>query len=394
MSKHYPRQSLASLYIGLMSGTSLDGVDAVLCSFADTFAIYAHVQEPMPAALKEALLRLQTPSDNEIDLAAHAANALARLYAETVQQLLASSAARQAMDKAAGKAAIQAIGCHGQTIRHQPDASAFAQASPYSIQINNPSLLAELSGINVIADFRSRDLAAGGQGAPLVPAFHASLFSHAQQHRVILNLGGMANLTNLPPACKPLAGVNGFDCAPGMVLLDAWIQRHRAQAYDKHGEWAAGGNCDQALLTSLLAHPFLQRPPPKSCGREQFSLHWLEQAPLSAQIARLSAQDVQATLLEFTARSIAEAVERYCSGAQALYACGGGANNNSLMHRLAELLPAVHVDTTAALALPVETVEAAAFAWLAWRFMQGATGNLPQVTGARGERLLGALYPA
>lgn len=364
----------AELYVGLMSGTSLDGVDAVLAEInsASTIRILRTHYIPYPDGLRHELLALHAPQTNEIHLAAQAGNTLARLYAETTLGLL------EDIDRTA----VRAVGSHGQTLRHRP-------ADGYTLQIGNAALLAELTGLSVVADFRSRDIAAGGQGAPLVPAFHLQAFGHSELHRVVANVGGIANITDLPPAGQ----VRGWDTGPGNLLLDAWIKRHRDAHYDRDGEWAASGKVDTNLLTTLLGHPYLQLRPPKSAGREQFNLEWLD-AVLADQRQALAPADVQATLLEFTAASLAEAISRECGRAQELYVCGGGAHNRALMQRIESRLPRLKVATTAALGVDPDWVEALAFAWLARQAMHRLPGNLPSVTGARSLRVLGAIYPA
>jgi anhydro-N-acetylmuramic acid kinase len=297
-------------------------------------------------------------------------NQLAHCYAQAVRELLATAGTDPAR--------VAAIGCHGQTIRHQP-------AAGYTVQLNNPALLAELTGIAVIADFRSRDIAAGGQGAPLVPAFHAAVFGDPKQHRVILNIGGIANLTDL----KPGNPVRGFDCGPGNLLMDAWIERHKGLHYDEAGNWARQGRVVPRLLNSLLANVFFRAGPPKSCGRDEFNRAWLEGHLAGDE----KPEDVQATLLELSALSAARAVDQWCGRPEALFVCGGGARNDALMARLQQLLPDCRVAGTDSLGQPADWVEAVAFAWLAWRTLRGETGNLPEVTGARGPRVLGAIYP-
>jgi anhydro-N-acetylmuramic acid kinase len=364
----------AEQYVGLMSGTSLDGVDAVLAEISpsgEPRLLHTHYL-PYPDGLRAQLLALHAPQPDEIHLAAIAANTLARLYAEATSALLTGFDSTR----------VRAIGCHGQTLRHRP-------AEGYTLQIGNASLLAELTRITVVADFRSRDIAAGGQGAPLVPAFHARVLRAPDAHRVIANIGGIANITDLP-ADGP---VRGWDTGPGNMLLDAWIKRHHGAHYDRDGTWAASGTVHPGLLAALTRHEYLQRPLPKSAGREQFNLDWLD-ALLGGLNETLAPADVQATLLEFTATSLADAVKRECAGAQELYLCGGGAHNSALMQRIHAHLPGVRVATTAALGIDPDWVEALAFAWLARQTLRGAPGNLPAVTGARGERILGAIYPA
>ncbi|MFG0642647.1 anhydro-N-acetylmuramic acid kinase [Delftia sp. WSY_22] len=368
--------------IGLMSGTSLDGVDGVLVDFAEGTQVLWHASRGFDAALRAELLALNTPEGrDELHRAALAANALARSYAEVVRELL------QATALAPGQ--IAAIGAHGQTVRHRPQ---MFDGMGYTLQLNSPALLAELSGVAVVADLRSRDVAAGGQGAPLVPAFHQGVFGRPGETVLVLNIGGIANLS-------VLAGdgtVLGFDCGPGNALMDGWCQTHTGQPYDDGGQWAATGQVLPALLDRLLAEPFLQQPPPKSTGRDLFHADWLaghlSASATSAADARPA--DVQVTLTEFTARACASAVQRFGRGGGELLVCGGGAFNTQLMQRIAALLPGVAVDTTAARGLPPQQVEAAAFAWLARQALLGLPGNLPAVTGARGPRILGAIYPA
>ena len=364
----------AEHYVGLMSGTSLDGVDAVLADInaAGAAQLLRSHYLPYPDDLREHLLALHTPQPNEIHLAACAANSLARLYAEAVMALLDGVAPDS----------VLAIGCHGQTLRHRP-------ADGYTLQIGNAALLAELTGITVVSDFRSRDIAAGGQGAPLVPAFHAQALRHPDIHRVIANIGGIANITDLPANGR----VRGWDTGPGNMLLDAWIKRHSGAHYDRDGAWAASGTIHPGLLAAMMNHTYLPLPPPKSAGREQFHLEWLETMIASLDLA-VEPADVQATLLEFTALSLCDAVRRECGGAQELYVCGGGAHNGAFMRRISAHLPNIQVATTLQLGIDPDWVEALAFAWLARQTMNHAPGNLPSVTGAQGERILGAIHPA
>lgn len=372
-----------SLFIGLMSGTSLDGVDGVVARFDDHGAptVLAHAHRPFSDPLRDELLALNHAGGvDELHRAALAANGLARVQAEVCALLLAQSGLR-AKD-------ITAIGSHGQTVRHRPGEF---DGSGYTLQLNNPALLAELAGMAVVADFRSRDVAAGGQGAPLVPAFHAVVFSRPGVARALLNLGGIGNLTLLPAVGDAAGQVRGFDCGPGNALLDHWVQRHRGQAFDADGAWAASGCVKPALLRALLGEPFLSRRPPKSTGRDLFNPAWLAQH-LAGHEA-LPPEDVQATLAEFTARAAAEALLREAPACVELQVCGGGALNGHLMRRLQALLPGVAVGSTAALGLPPLQVEAAAFAWLARACWLGQPGNRPEVTGARGLRVLGAIYP-
>jgi anhydro-N-acetylmuramic acid kinase len=361
-----------SYFIGLMSGTSLDGVDAALVEFASPDpALIDTVYLPFPAPLRAELEALQAPGPDELERAARAGNELARLYAEASLALLRQTGI--------ARTAIRACGCHGQTVRHRPDAG-------YTLQIGNPALLAELSGMCVVADFRSRDVAAGGQGAPLVPAFHAAAFGADATHRVIVNIGGIANLTDLPPR----SGVTGFDTGPGNVLLDLWARLHLGEEHDAAGAWAKTGEVRAELLGQMLAEPYFAKQPPKSCGRDLFNPGWLEEFP----VHDARTQDVQATLAELSAQSIAAAVSRYCRQAAELYVCGGGAHNLDLLERLRRNLPQCRVDTTAALGTDPDWVEAIAFAWLARQTLDGRPASVPAVTGARGARVLGAIYPA
>lgn len=366
-----------ALFIGLMSGTSLDGVDGVLAEIDEhRVAVQAHRHRPFDDTLRAELLALNASGPDELHRAALAANGVARHYAEVVAGLLTDSGTDPAL--------VVALGAHGQTVRHRPLAF---DGTGYTLQLLNAALLAERTGIDVVADFRSRDVAAGGQGAPLVPAFHARCFADAAADVAVLNLGGIANLTLLPAA----GPVRGFDCGPGNALMDLWNLEHRGTAYDDGGRWAAGGRVDPALLTQWLAEPFFALPPPKSTGRDLFHRGWL-QARLPA--AALPAQDVMATLAELTARSAADALRREAPATARLVVCGGGAFNAHLMARLAALLPGVAVQGSGSAGVPPDQVEALAFAWLAWAFDERRAGNLVAVTGAAGPRVLGALYPA
>lgn len=379
-----------SLFIGLMSGTSLDGVDAVLADWPDAPvaaaarpAERAFIHLPMPAPLRDGLLHLNTEGAGEMHRAALAANAIAALYAQAVQALLGEAGA-----SGITASAVRAIGAHGQTVRHRPGEF---DGTGYTVQLLNGALLAERTGIDVVCDFRSRDVAAGGQGAPLVPAFHAEVFGDAAG-AAVLNIGGIANLTLLPADGR----VQGFDCGPGNALLDHWCGRHLGLPFDDGGRWAAGGRVDPALLQRLLAEPFLERVPPKSTGRDLFNPTWLDAALASTGTAAAPrlAQDVQATLAQFSACAAVDALRRHLPAASRLLVCGGGAANADLMRRLQALLPGVAIADTASRGVPPQQVEALAFAWLARAFVERQPGNLPAVTGARGPRILGALYPA
>ena len=369
---------MSDLYIGLMSGTSLDGVDAVLADFSGPRCqVLRHHALGFDPGLRSELLALNTSGADELHRAALAANALARCYAQAVQALL------QAADIPAS--AVQAIGAHGQTVRHRPGAF---DGTGYTLQLNNPALLAECTGIRVVADLRSRDVAAGGQGAPLVPAFHQFQFGQPGQDALVLNIGGIANLSVL----RADGSVLGFDCGPGNALMDHWCQQHRCEPFDRDGAWAASGQVVPALLQQMQAEPYLHQSPPKSTGRDLFNPSWLEQHLRHCPSA--SAADVQATLLELTASACAESAMRYQNNSILLAVCGGGAFNGRLMARLQALLPNLRVQPTDALGLPAQQVEAAAFAWLARQCLLGLPGNLPSATGAQGARVLGAIYPA
>ncbi len=355
-----------------MSGTSLDGVDVALVDFAQaTPRLHTTHFQPYPQPLKEALLELHEPAHNELHQAQLLANQLAREYASATHTLLAKAGipAKQ----------VQAIGCHGQTVRHRPELG-------YTIQINNAALLAELTGIHVVSDFRSRDIAAGGQGAPLVPAFHDQVLRHGNIHRAILNIGGIANLTDLPPG----RATSGFDSGPGNLLMDAWIAKHQGKAYDRDGAWAASGKPLPALLQQLLAESFFAASPPKSTGRDLFNLVWLERH-LSGHEAPA---DVQATLLALTGDSIAAAVRRFCTGAEEIYLCGGGAHNSTLVSHLQRALPQCRIEKTEVVGIGADWMEAIAFAWLARQALRLHPANLPAVTGAKHPCVLGAIYPA
>ena len=368
---------MSALYIGVMSGTSLDGVDAVLADFSNTgLSTLGHCSVAFTNSLRHTLLELNRSGADELHVSALAANQLALLYAQAVMDLLHHTGYEPAD--------ISAIGAHGQTIRHQPG---LHDGIGYTIQINNPSLLAEKTGIRVVADFRSRDIVAGGQGAPLVPAFHQQVFGVVGQTVAVLNIGGMSNLSILNNA-----QATGFDCGPGNVLLDHWCQLHTGQAFDKNGALAACGQLIPDLLSLLMSDPFFRKAPPKSTGRDLFHAAWLE-SHLN-KFTHASVADVQATLTAFTARSCANDVLEYAPDAIRLLVCGGGAYNQYLMQMLQQFLPGIPVHSTEQHGLPPLQVEAAAFAWLARQTCLNLPGNLPAVTGASGPRVLGAIYPA
>jgi anhydro-N-acetylmuramic acid kinase len=368
------------VYFGLMSGTSMDGVDGVAVQFATGKppVVLGEAHVSFSQGLRNALFALQAPGDNELEREALAANALATRYAVCCHELQSMSG------YSASK--VRAIGVHGQTVRHRPEKG-------YTRQINNPALLAEMTNIDVIADFRSRDVAAGGQGAPLVPAFHATIFGAKNETRVVCNLGGISNITILAAS----GAVRGFDCGPANALLDEWAHRHLQRPYDDGGKFAASGEVNRPLLNALLDEPFFEEAPPKSTGRDLFNPAWLD-AKLAA-FTNLAPADVQATLTALTATTVAREIARHARDTRAVYVCGGGARNPVLMKMLQQALEGskiagVPVMTTEALGVAPDQVEALAFAWLASAFVEGRPGNEPAATGARGPRRLGALYPA
>lgn len=366
---------MSELFVGLMSGTSVDGVDAVLADFAALPPrLIGHVHHGFAAELRDALLRLNRPGEDDLHRAAVAAQHLARAYAAAVQDLLLHAEVEAA--------AVRAIGAHGQTVRHRPEAG-------YTLQLNAPATLAELTGIDVVADFRSRDVAAGGQGAPLTPAFHAALFT-AEAPRAVVNIGGISNLTGLPGRASD-AAVIGFDCGPGNVLIDAWALEHLGEPIDRDGRWAAGGRVDADLLEALLAEPFFAAPPPKTTGRELFNVDWLHTR--LARRAHVDPHAVATTLTRLTATAIGRALDAHFPQAQDVIVCGGGAHNATLMKMLAEEVAPRPLRSSAKLGVAPEHVEALAFAWLAREFLARRPGNLPAVTGAEGPRVLGCLYP-
>ncbi|HTQ76384.1 MAG TPA: anhydro-N-acetylmuramic acid kinase [Burkholderiales bacterium] len=359
------------LFVGLMSGTSLDGVDAVLADLSTTRPrLLADAYRPFGESLRAELLALNTAGADELARAALAGNALAAVYAEATRDVLASAKADAAQ--------VRAVGCHGQTVRHRPERG-------YTIQLGNAALLAELAGIAVVSDFRSRDVAAGGQGAPLVPAFHAAVFADPGEARAALNLGGIANLTILPRS----GAVRGFDCGPGNCLLDLWARRHLGAPYDDAGQWGATGAVMPDLLARMLAEPYFAAPPPKSTGRDLFHAGWLEAMLHGGEEPR----DVQATLLELTAHSASQALLSVAPESRRVIVCGGGAHNLALMRRLESLLAPRPVQPSTPYGLAPGQVEAAAFAWMAKQALDGLASSLASVTGARGNRRLGAIYP-
>lgn len=361
------------IYVGMMSGTSMDGVDAVACVFNEKGCQFiARSFEPYSNMLRESLLSLCQTGPDEVFRMQNGANEIAKIYAKAFNKLLTDSGLNYKN--------IRAIGAHGQTIRHNPQIGA-------STQLINGALLAELTKTDVITDFRSRDLAAGGEGAPLVPAFHKWVLS-GEVPRGILNIGGISNLTILPGRGSD-EEVLGFDCGPGNVLMDAWIEKVNHVRYDQDAVWARSGKVIPQLLESLKQEKFFSQVPPKSTGRELFNLPWLE-----ARLNGEKPEDVQRTLVSFTAETVTDAIRNFAPHIKELRVCGGGAKNPLMISELALLNPDLLVTTTADLGVELQDVEGLAFAWLAYRFDCRETGNLPSATGASGSRILGCLYPA
>ncbi len=369
----------SALFVGLMSGTSLDGIDAALVDFSDGVRLIAAATYPLPTELHAQLLALCQPGDNEIERMGRADRALGLELAGAVNQLLAKAQV--------DPQSVRAIGSHGQTIRHRPPSQTIGEPYPFTLQIGDPTTVAHHTGITTVADFRRRDIAAGGEGAPLVPAFHQAVFSGGEA-RAIVNIGGIANVTGLHSDSP----VTGFDTGPGNTLLDAWIQRHQQQPFDRDGAWAASGQALPTLLEQLLQDAYFAAPPPKSTGREHFNLSWLDRHLHSHPGA--TAQDIQATLVELTARSICQGIAALPFTVEQVFVCGGGAYNHHLMRRLQSLLQPTQLASTQSLGIAPAWVEAAAFAWLAQRTLSGKPGNEPAVTGAEKYCTLGAIYPA
>lgn len=356
-----------------MSGTSLDGLDICLVELGAGIKLIDSIYLPFPNTLKQELLQLCYPTQNELERLSIAEQDWARLAAKGVEQLL-----QQAHLKAAD---ITAIGSHGQTIRHHPELG-------FSVQIGAPALLAELTEISVVSHLRQRDIAAGGQGAPLVPAFHEWLFQPSEHNQAIVNIGGFSNITFLNTDLP----TTGFDCGPGNALLDAWIAQHHQRPYDKNGEWAASGLSSNALLEKMLTADFFNQQGPKSTGRELFNLPWLELQ--LKEFPDLSPSDVQSTLAELTVTAISRSINQYQRKIRSLWVCGGGAHNAYMLRRLSAQLPDISVGVTDEIGVPADWMEAMAFAWLAHCCLTKQPANLPQVTGAQGQRILGAIYPA
>jgi anhydro-N-acetylmuramic acid kinase len=365
-------------YIGLMSGTSMDGIDAVLVTVdAGTVTVLGHTYHPWPKDLKNTLKRLSLPGENEIDTLGVVDIEVANEFSRAAHQLLKQTGFRPEQ--------IKAIGSHGQTIRHRPDA-----LRPFTLQIGDPNQLAEQTGITVIADFRRRDIAAGGQGAPLAPAFHAAMLHHPTEERVILNLGGIANITVLPGNRDK--DVIGFDTGPANTLMDAWIMHCQQHPYDQGGAWAASGRVDLELLEHLLNADYFKLPAPKSTGPELFNLAWLEQQ--GHKISSYKPEDIQATLCALSIETISRAIEQHAPQCSRLICCGGGTYNTFLMEQLGLRLKGITVEDTTLHGIPPDQIEATAFAWLAYQTMEKHYGNLPSVTGASHPVILGGIYQA
>ena len=362
-----------------MSGTSMDGVDAVVVRLGDhTCEILAAHQQAYPEALRTQLtVASRNPGSFSVDTLGSLDHWVAECFSSATSALLS----RTGIDKSR----VYAIGSHGQTVRHQPRAT-----RPFTLQIGDPNIIAARTGITTVADFRRRDLALGGEGAPLAPAFHQWLFADRQQHRAVLNIGGIANVTLLPAGTEATIG---FDTGPGNTLLDAWIKENRSEEYDDAGAWAKSGTVLQKLLEQLMTDPYLSAAPPKSTGFEYFNLQWLRHATEQCRLSpSRAAEDIQATLAEFTAQSIADAIKKHAPRSGQVFVCGGGVHNDYLMTRLGENMHGTPVSSTAECGLDPDWVEAAAFAWLAMQTLHNMPGNLPSVTGASRPAVLGGVF--
>ena len=371
----------SGLFIGLMSGTSVDGIDCALVQIKDEQVQLVHtLQQDIPTEIREQVATLSHSGPGEIERMGVLDRHLGQLFGHAALSLLAAA------DVSA--ADITAIGSHGQTIRHRPPSGGHAGEQSFSLQIGDPNTIAEATGITTVADFRRRDIAAGGEGAPLAPAFHRGAFGQEGVNRAIVNIGGIAN-ASLLQGNKLIAG---FDTGPGNTLLDHWIERQQHKPFDRDGQWAASGTINAALMEKLMAHPYLALTGPRSTGKEAFNLPWL--FDLLAGLPGIPAEDVQATLAQYTAQTIANAVAGHTTPEiKEVYLCGGGAHNGDLVRRLQEALPNCAVSNTSDLGIDPDWVEAATFAWLAQQSLAGLAGNAPEVTGAAGERILGAIHP-
>ena len=372
---------MTELYAGLLSGTSMDGVDAGLFEIGEqTCTTRSTLSMDYPQDLRAELHHASRhPARCDVDMVGRLDSWVGECFAQAAQELLEQSGVDRAL--------VRAIGSHGQTLRHLPRAE-----RPFTLQIGDPNIIAACTGLTTVADFRRRDVALGGEGAPLATAFHKRFLSHADEYRVVLNIGGIANITLLPPSGGT---VSGFDTGPGNTLLDAWIRSKKNLAFDRNGGWAGSGRVSDDLLTKLLSDPYFRCPPPKSTGFEYFNLAWLQQS--IADVTKLESiwdEDVQATLVALTATTIANAIRQYAPGVERVLACGGGVRNGVLMRRLEEQLPGIILESTASQGIEPEWVEAATFAWLAKRCLDRRPGNLPEVTGASARTVLGAVYYA
>lgn len=363
---------LPGFYLGTITGTSVDGLDLALLDLSEGIRFIAGDTESFPADLREKLLDLNQPGNDDLDRIGEMDAALGQFIGESINRFIDN--------QGIAHGDVAAIGSHGQTVRHRPDLE-----NPFTWQIGDPNRIAEVTGITTVADFRRRDMAAGGQGAPLVPPFHEALFRSREESRVAANIGGIGNITVLPK--DPALPITGFDTGPGNCLLDAWCAVHTGRPFDQDGNWARSGSVTDDLLQALRWDPYLARPPPKSTGREYFNLAWLDQYRTAER-----AEDIQRTLLEFTAVTILDAIEEWANPCERLIVCGGGRRNEFLMERL-EHLGSMPVETSETHGFDGDAMEAAAFAWLAARRLAGRPGNAAAVTGARGSRILGAVFP-
>lgn len=369
-----------ALYIGLMSGTSVDGIDSALVSCnGNSIDLLTTHQHELPPAVCERIAQLSHSGNDEIERLGPLDRELGTLFAAAALSLIKKSGTHAEQ--------VRAIGSHGQTVRHRPP-SGGSGANSFTLQLGDPNTIAELTGITTVADFRRRDIAAGGEGAPLAPGFHAAAFARQNVNRAVVNIGGIANASLLQGPDLRM----GFDTGPGNTLLDHWIRRHRGERFDRDGQWSSQGRVAAGLLTDLLNHPYFALCGPRSSGKEAFNLHWLDQC-LRAHPA-LDSGDVQATLAELTAVTIANAIGNSGIEIAEVFVCGGGAHNADLMRRLQLQIAPASLASTAALGMDPDWVEAVTFAWLAQRTLEGLAGNAPAVTGAKGERVLGAIYPA
>lgn len=367
------------LFVGLLSGTSIDAIDCALIAINDGSRLLHSHEHPIPEGLRRQIAAISHNGEEEIERLGVLDRQLGRLFGEAALALLSAAGVP------AGQ--VTAIGSHGQTIRHRPASAGHSPDTSFTLQIADPNTIAEVAGITTVADFRRRDIAAGGEGAPLAPAFHAHAFAAAGKRRAIVNVGGLANISLL----DGLELIAGFDSGPGNTLLDHWIERHRNERFDRDGQWAASGTADQALLDHLLQHPYLRRTGPRSTGKEAFNVDWLDS--VLASHSPLAPADVQATLCAFSAATIARPILQDELSVEEVYVCGGGAHNRELMRRLGLLLAPRPVADSAGLGIHPDWVEAAAFAWLAHRTLEGLHGNAPLVTGASGRRILGGIFP-